>query len=69
MGHVSVVPRRGVGYLLAWLDRSFWANRRLDGRQLGLVQKHATHRVSQRSSNIVQVARFLASSPDAKRPS
>ena len=39
-------PRRGVGYLLPWLDRSFWMIRRFAGRQLGVVQKPATHRVS-----------------------
>ena len=39
-------PRLSVGYFLAWLDRSFWVNRRFDGRQLGEVQKPATHRVS-----------------------
>ena len=38
--------RRGVDYLLAWLDRSFGVNRRFDDRQLGVVQKPATHRVS-----------------------
>ena len=40
--------RRGVGYLLAWLDRSFWVNRRFDDRQLGFAQKPATQSPSAR---------------------
>ena len=51
------------------LDRNFWTNRRFYGRQLGVVQKPATHRVPRRSVETVRVARFLAPPPDAKRPS
>ena len=60
---------RDARYRLVWLDRTFWVNRRFDGRHLGVVQKSVTHRVSWRSSNTVQAARFRAPPQDAKRPS
>ena len=37
-------------------------------RQLGVVQKPVTHGVLRRSMKTVQVARYLAPPPDAKRP-
>ena len=62
-------PRRGVGYFLAWLDRSFCLNRRFDGRQLGVVQKPATHNLM----NIVEncsscsISGFSFQTPSARR--
>ena len=54
---------------LAWLDRNFRMNRRCGGRQLGVVQKPATHRVMKIDENCLSCSFLGPSSPDAKRQS